>query len=135
MEKLKLIEDQIQKNGSNDDDKLHPNLLEIKRILKDNEFYDDFIDKIIDAIKNNLTYSSIDNKMDVHRFVYDYIKDKLIISDGFKINKKNKKKDKNEKDEKPEKKIIVLVGPTGVGKTTTIAKIAANAIREKLKVS
>jgi flagellar biosynthesis protein FlhF len=32
------------------------------------------------------------------------------------------------------KRIVVLVGPTGVGKTTTIAKIAANAIREKLKV-
>ena len=121
MEKLKFIEDQIQRGNINNDDKLHANLLEIKQILKNNEFYDDFISKIIEEIKKNLTYSDIDNKIEVHKFVYDYIKEQLIISEDIKINDKKKK-------------ILILVGPTGVGKTTTIAKIAANAIREKLKV-
>jgi flagellar biosynthesis protein FlhF len=36
----------------------------------------------------------------------------------------------------PERRVIALVGPTGVGKTTTIAKIAARALMEsKLKVA
>lgn len=120
MEKLKYIEDQIHKNNSDNDDRLHPNLLEIKQILKNNEFYDEFIIKIIEEIKKNLTYSDIDNRIEIHKFVYNYIKEQLIISEDIKINNK--------------KKILILVGPTGVGKTTTIAKIAANAIREKLKV-
>lgn len=121
MEKLKIIEDQIQKNSGDKDDKLHANILGIKQILKENEFNDDFIDIAIEEIKNNLTYKELDNKVDVHKFIYDYIKEKLIIYENIKT-KDNKKK------------VVVLVGPTGVGKTTTIAKIAANLIREKQKV-
>lgn len=33
------------------------------------------------------------------------------------------------------KKAVMLIGPTGVGKTTTIAKLAANAIREGKKIA
>jgi flagellar biosynthesis protein FlhF len=34
-----------------------------------------------------------------------------------------------------DRKIIMLIGPTGVGKTTTVAKLASMAIREKRKVA
>lgn len=34
-----------------------------------------------------------------------------------------------------DRKIIMLIGPTGVGKTTTIAKLASMAIRERSKVA
>lgn len=50
-----------------------------------------------------------------------YFSNKLILSDGIDIGAK--------------KKIIVFVGPTGVGKTTTIPKIAAQYIRSGRKVS
>lgn len=50
-----------------------------------------------------------------------YFLNKLILSDGINIGVK--------------KKIIVFVGPTGVGKTTTIPKIAAQYIKSGRKVS
>ncbi|WP_432631493.1 flagellar biosynthesis regulator FlhF [Brachyspira sp.] len=50
-----------------------------------------------------------------------YFTNKLILSNGIDIGHK--------------KKIIVFVGPTGVGKTTTIPKIAAQYIRAGRKVS
>ncbi len=34
-----------------------------------------------------------------------------------------------------EKRVVMLAGPTGVGKTTTVAKLAANAMREKKRVA
>ena len=38
--------------------------------------------------------------------------------------------------ERGERRVLALIGPTGVGKTTTIAKIAARALLEsRLKVS
>lgn len=39
------------------------------------------------------------------------------------------------KDPENGKKIVMLVGPTGVGKTTTIAKLAANAVKKGLKAA
>lgn len=50
-----------------------------------------------------------------------YFLNKLILSDGINVGVK--------------KKIIVFVGPTGVGKTTTIPKIAAQYIKSGRKVS
>jgi flagellar biosynthesis protein FlhF len=121
-EKLNSIEKAISKNSDTADDLLHVNISEVKLILKENEFSDEFIDSLVESIKENLPYSKIENRLEVHKFVYDYIKEKIIIADG--ISRNNNKKN-----------IMVLVGPTGVGKTTTIAKIAANAIREKLRLN
>lgn len=122
IEKLNLIEDELKiiSNKSKDDD-LHSNLNQVKQILKENEFFDDFIDGVVESIKLNLPYSKIEERVEVHRYVYNYIKDRIRVKDTFA-------KDENSK------RVVVLIGPTGVGKTTTIAKIAANAIREKIKV-
>ena len=120
LEKLNKIEKELGNNSYNREDRLHANLLEIKQILKDNEFYDDFINKIISSVEQDLPYTKLNDKLEVHKYTYDYIKEKLVISNNIKRNK--------------EKNVFILVGPTGVGKTTTIAKIAANAIKEKIKV-
>jgi len=120
MEKLNKIENEMSKNRNKEDD-IHSNILEIRQILQENEFYDDFINNIIENINNDLPYSKIEDRLEVHKYVYNFIMDKLIVPKGLL-----KKTD--------DKKVFILVGPTGVGKTTTIAKIAANAIKEKLKV-
>lgn len=123
LDKLNAIENELKNIGiiKNKEEKLHPNLTQLKEILKENEFFDDFIEEVIDSIKLNLPYSKIEERLEVHKYAYNYIKEKIKIKDTFVKEGDNKK-------------IVILVGPTGVGKTTTIAKIAANAIREKMKV-
>jgi len=65
--------------------------------------------------------TKIENRLDLHHFIFDYIRDRVKIDVDFKF-------------EKGKKKVFVLVGPTGVGKTTTVTKIAAAAIRDKIDV-
>ncbi|HOF01907.1 MAG TPA: AAA family ATPase [Spirochaetota bacterium] len=120
MEKLNNLEKVIQYKEFNKGENIHPNLEEIKDILKENEFFDDFINELIEEINKSLPLSKINDKSEVHKFVYEYIKKDLQISGGFKLDNV--------------KKVLVLVGPTGVGKTTTVAKIAANAIRDKINI-
>ena len=121
MEKINNIENVIKKNSYEKKDDLHPNIAEIKDILKENEFYDDFINEIEEDILNNLPVTRIENRIDLHGYVYDQIKSRIKINGSFKF-------------EKEKKQVLVLVGPTGVGKTTTVTKIAAAAIRDKVDV-
>ena len=120
MDKLNNLEKVIQYKEYNKGENVHSNLEEIKDILKENEFFDDFINGLIEEINKILPLSKINDKSEVHKFVYEYVKKDLQISGGFKLNNV--------------KKVLVLVGPTGVGKTTTVAKIAANAIRDKINI-
>jgi len=84
---------------------------ELKDILIQNDISEVFIDKIIDKV------AKMDEEMD------DISKAKIVIEDMIKINDD----DLNG--------IVVLVGPTGVGKTTTIAKLAGKlSLIEKKKV-
>lgn len=86
----------------------------------------DFPKEIITDIKEYLNTSSnarFYQSTDVCRSEgIKYIEERLSLSDG--IDVLNSKK-----------KIIVLLGPTGVGKTTTLPKIAANYIKSGKKVS
>ncbi|OHD11730.1 MAG: hypothetical protein A2086_09760 [Spirochaetes bacterium GWD1_27_9] len=121
MEKMNNIEKVIQKGNSDKRDDIPPNIAEMKDILKENEFSDEFINKFVKDALDTLPMSKIENRVELHHYSYDYIKDKILIDNDSKFDE-NKKK------------VLVLVGPTGVGKTTTVTKIAANGIRDKVKV-
>ena len=121
MEKLNNLEKNIQKSGYEKQTSIHPSISEIQTILKNNDFSPEFIEDMTSSIIDKLPLSKIENRLDLHHFVYDYIKDRLLIDDSFNFD-----------DE--QKKIFILVGPTGVGKTTTVTKIAANGVKDKLKV-
>ncbi|HPO49600.1 MAG TPA: hypothetical protein PLO89_04680 [Spirochaetota bacterium] len=121
MEKLNNLEKVIQRNSFEKNDNIHPNILEIQKILKNNEFSDEFIEIITKSIMEDLPLSKIENRVELHFYVYNYIKDKIIIDNNFLFDENRKT-------------IFALVGPTGVGKTTTITKIAANGVKERIKV-
>ncbi len=55
-----------------------------------------------------------------------------LIAENIKVKGHGFDTDKGESD--PEKRIIMLIGPTGVGKTTTIAKLAASEIGKRKRV-
>ncbi|HQB62372.1 MAG TPA: hypothetical protein PK899_12035, partial [Spirochaetota bacterium] len=86
MEKLNNLEKVIQYKEFNKGENIHPNLEEIKDILKENEFFDDFINELIEEINKSLPLSKINDKSEVHKFVYEYIKKDLQISGGFKLD-------------------------------------------------
>lgn len=121
MEKLNKMEKIIKENEVNKNEDRNPNLLEIKEILKQNEFFDEFIDRVIKDVSSNLSLADIEDRYSLHQYVFDYIKSQLVSCEPYKFGD-------------GKKKIIALVGPTGVGKTTTLAKLAANAVIDHYNV-
>ena len=85
-------------------------IIKIRDILEENEFSPRFIRGIMDKIKKEFSLEELDDFDEVQNAVVDWIGESIRIS-------------------VPELKtrphVIALVGPTGVGKTTTVAKLAA----------
>lgn len=96
----------------------------IYRTLRFGDVEDKLAHRLIKQTMGSIPSSSWDDYEKVHQAVLDKIVECFPIA--YPINyRKNKKK-----------RIIALVGPTGVGKTTTIAKLAAKfSILEKKKVA
>ncbi|MGB9621352.1 MAG: hypothetical protein ACPL4C_02800 [Brevinematia bacterium] len=83
----------------------------IKKLLLDKDFPPGFIEKVLERVDNELPEDS----KQVFYTVLDKVKS--IIAEGIKVTSTELVINK-----KP--KIVILVGPTGVGKTTTIVKLA-----------
>lgn len=93
----------------------HPSIQKIETLLEANEFTASFIAKITDRLKAELSV----NELDDFDFVQDTVVDWLAQSIHITSRAENRAPH-----------IIVLVGPTGVGKTTTISKLATLFIKE-----
>jgi flagellar biosynthesis GTPase FlhF len=86
------------------------------KILENNEFSTLFIEELLENIRKSLSISQIENRIEVQKYAYNYLEgciSKIVGSDEHLLSE-------------DEKCVMVLVGPTGIGKTTTLAKIAAN---------
>jgi flagellar biosynthesis protein FlhF len=89
----------------------HPAFAKAQELLRLNDFSQGYIDAMIEKLRKELPLDALDNA--------DTVQDKLLewIGESISIYKEEKLQ------RKPG--IMVLVGPTGVGKTTTISKLAA----------
>ncbi len=96
----------------------HPTILKIEELLADNEFSLSFINKISQRIRQEFPLEMLDDFKAVEKAVIDW------IGKDIKIYRPKVVKLPH---------VIILVGPTGVGKTTTVAKLAANYILEAKK--
>lgn len=94
---------------------LHPSIKNVKELLEKNEFSADYIEKLLERIHKELSIEQLDD--------YPFLLTKLTewISDSIQLDLPIEKAPAGPK-------IVVLVGPTGVGKTTTVAKLVANLI-------
>lgn len=96
LDKLNFIENKmLREKNIEPDANLHPNLAEVKQILKENEFFDDFIDSVLEEVKATLSYTKLDNKTEVHKFVYEFINNKILICERHKRKKKKRMSRKN----------------------------------------
>jgi len=98
----------------------HPNIAKIEELLERNEFSFGYINRISERIKSEFSLDELDNFEFLQQQVVDWIGESIAVAP--------------ERAYRPPH-VIVVVGPTGVGKTTTIAKLAANLMLDAKKKS
>jgi flagellar biosynthesis protein FlhF len=91
---------------------LHPSLARMEDLLTANDFSGDFIAAILDRAKREFSLEALENYPMLMAAAVGWIGERIEIDQPLRITGKGTK-------------ILILVGPTGVGKTTTIAKLAA----------
>ncbi|MCR4899298.1 MAG: hypothetical protein K5907_00595 [Treponema sp.] len=107
--KLNTMNTNIYNSGN----EVHETIKRIEELLEQNEFTMSYTRMIEDKIRQQFSLDELEDFELVERYVVDWIGESIIIS--------------------PEKvfrppHVVIVIGPTGVGKTTTIAKLAANTI-------
>jgi len=90
----------------------HPTLNRIDDILILNDFSASYRKTLLERIRKEISLDGLNNYQAVQDKVLEWIGESIKVYDAGKFNVRPR--------------IMVLVGPTGVGKTTTIAKLAAN---------
>lgn len=88
-------------------------ILKIEELLAENEFTLPYIRMITEKIRSTFSLDELEDFKRVERYVVDWIGESIEIAP--------------ERTVRPPR-VIIIVGPTGVGKTTTIAKLASNSI-------
>lgn len=90
-------------------------------ILKKNDFDEQEREKILRAVRNSVSQDDVNDEYKIEKSFKDLLKSKVVTSGPIKTGNK--------------KKIVMFIGPTGVGKTTTLAKIGARyALNEGKRV-
>jgi len=89
----------------------HPNLIKIGELLSLNDFSHSYTQSIQNRIKRDFSLESLENFENLQNQVIDWIGESINLYQEPSLLTKPR--------------VLILVGPTGVGKTTTIAKLAA----------
>ena len=93
----------------------HPSLADLRALLAANDFAAPMRGRLIAAVRSRLPLSDLQDQAAVHQFVVRRVADELAVAPPL--------------EQRPAPadgpRVCTLVGPTGVGKTTTIAKLAA----------
>ena len=92
----------------------HESIKKIEEMLEENEFSYSFINMIEEKIRNDFSLEQLDNFELVERRVIDWIGESISVA--------------KESTYRPPH-VFIIVGPTGVGKTTTLVKLAAQFVK------
>jgi flagellar biosynthesis protein FlhF len=111
LNEVRNIKEKIEKQtlpGRQDE---HPSIDRIEEILVLNDFSSSYRENIRNRIKKEFSLEDLNNYDAVQDKVLEWIGESISIYQDAKFNRRPRN--------------MILVGPTGVGKTTTIAKLAA----------
>ena len=106
----------VEKQNAQDSETEHTHIVKVQKILEENDFSPSYITQLSVRLKNELSYTEIENFQTVQRKLFELLAESIRIKPAERQTKT---------------RIILLVGPTGVGKTTTLAKIVAQYIGKK----
>jgi len=111
-DEVRTIKDKLENSGLSGSREEHPTLNRIDDVLILNDFPVAYRKSLLDRIRKEFSLEDLNN--------YDKVQDKVLewIGESIKIYESDKFNIRP--------RIMILVGPTGVGKTTTVAKLAAN---------
>lgn len=108
----KLLSQKNEVNQHADDLEMSP----FYNILQKNDFGESYSNSIIEETKKNMSSEDLSDKYKIEKTMKELIKSKIVTTGPIGNGK--------------QKKVIMFVGPTGVGKTTTMAKLGAvNSLR------
>lgn len=101
-------------------DRRPESLRRIEQVLEQNDFAPSYIKKILSQLEAEISYENLQNWGYVVKRVREFIKNDIKIfapaaREGVC-------------------RVVILLGPTGVGKTTTVAKLAARSVKAGLRV-
>jgi flagellar biosynthesis protein FlhF len=116
-EKIDSMTDIISSNVHSGSE-THQTIERIEELLAQNEFTYSYIRMICEKIRSTFSLEQLEDFDLVERYVIDW------IGETIKISKEPIRRPPH---------VYIIVGPTGVGKTTTIAKISANKILDAKK--
>lgn len=124
-DKMKLLQNMfwndVGTQSQNNTNNIPYEFAEIYRICKSSGMKNEHLNEIMRLSQNLMPISMRENSKTIKRYFREVLR-KMIICRAEDTNTKRKK-------------IVMLVGPTGVGKTTTIAKLATHySIKYKYKV-
>jgi flagellar biosynthesis protein FlhF len=117
-----LVEDLCRKSRNSEAHELPESLFHLFTNLIEAELSEDLARELIDRVRRDMRPRDLLDMVLVRAHLTRMIEDEIRITGPIRL-------------EAGRRKVVALVGPTGVGKTTTIAKLAANfRLKEKRKV-
>lgn len=109
---VRTIKEKLENSGLAGSREEHPTLNRIEDILILNDFPVSYRKALLERLRKEISLEGLDNYDSVQDKVLEWIGESIKIYENDKFNVRPR--------------IMILVGPTGVGKTTTVAKLAAN---------
>lgn len=106
---LELMNDKLSNLSTEAD--VSPTIRKIEEMLEDNEFTPSYIRKMTDRLRSEFSIDALEDFDSVQNRVVEWIGQDITIDSSIDLEKRPT--------------VLILVGPTGVGKTTTVAKLAA----------
>ena len=110
----RLVAEMEKKNAAQTDVE-HTHIVKVQKLLEENDFSPSYIKELSARLKDELSYTEIENFLTVQKKLFELLAESISIKPA---------------DNQPKTRVVLLVGPMGVGKTTTLAKIAVQYIRK-----
>ena len=110
LDAVKSMQEQLAASSNIASVEEHPTISKIESLLENNEVLPSYIRRITERIRKEFPLDALDDLDLVQKSVVEWVGESISIKTPVY-------------ESRPQ--VIILVGPTGVGKTTTVAKLAA----------